>query len=294
MNKNRKKGLQITIAFHLLLLVILLLSNFPVPEPVFPDPDGIQINFGDSEDGAGDAEPQGEETETAETEAVEETENISEPVPPETVESSPTESVQENLTQDFQDAPSIEEKRKKEAQKKINEQKRIEKEKQRAEEKRIAEEKARVEKEKREKQERIDAIKNRAKNAFGKSNTASNGQGTTTGNKNQGGKNGDVNSQHTKGIGNGNGVSYQLKGRSSVSLHSPKSEVQSEGVVVVEIIVNRNGEVVEARPGVVGSTTTDGRLYDIAKKAALKTKFNIDESAADRQKGTIRYVFELH
>jgi len=292
MKKNKKRGLQITIAFHVLLLLILLLSNFPVPEPVFPDPDGIQINFGDSEDGAGMEEPNAEEPETAETTPVEEA--VTEPTPAETAPTEPIESIEENLTQDFEDAPSVEEQKKREEQKKIEKQKRIEREKQLAKQREIDAEKQRIENERLAEQKRIEAIKNRAKNAFGRSDKSSTGQGNTTGNKNQGGKNGSEDSKHTKGIGNGNGISFVLNGRSSVSLHAPKSEVQAEGVVVVEIIVNRNGEVVEARPGVVGSTTTDGRLFEIAKKAALKTKFNTDDSAADRQKGTIKYVFELH
>lgn len=291
MNKSKKRGLQITVILHVALIIFLFVFGVKAPDPVFPDPDGVQINFGDSEDGAGETESNSEE---AQSEPEEPTPPVEESVPEEVAESDAAEPVEENVTQDYEDAPSLEEiKRQQERKKKLEEQKK-EQERLLA----IQQQKERKEREeeerKRQEQAKIDQIKNRAKNAFGRNTSPSSGEGDGKGNTNQGAKNGSEDSQHRKGIGHGNGISFELSGRSSVNLSIPKSDIQSEGDVVVEIIVNRNGEVVEARPGVMGTTATDTRLWEIAKKAALKTKFNSSNSAPDRQKGKLKYSFKLH
>ena len=47
-------------------------------------------------------------------------------------------------------------------------------------------------------------------------------------------------------------------------------DYQEEGKVVVEVSVDRSGKVIQARPGIKGSTTLDDYLLNVAKEAALK------------------------
>ena len=86
--------------------------------------------------------------------------------------------------------------------------------------------------------------------------------------------------------------SAQLKGRSLMgSLPLPEYSVQASGRVVVKIIVDKNGNVTSAQPGVTGTTVTNRTLWEAAKEAALKAKFNT--SSAISQEGTITYIFTL-
>ncbi len=86
-----------------------------------------------------------------------------------------------------------------------------------------------------------------------------------------------------------------LKGRNIVgSLPKPTYGVQAEGTVVVQIKVDQYGNVVEAIPGVEGTTITDRTLWTAARNAALKAHFNQSAEAGAVQLGTITYKFKLH
>lgn len=86
----------------------------------------------------------------------------------------------------------------------------------------------------------------------------------------------------------------RVKGRTTVGvLPRPSLPVQKEGTVVVDIWVNQNGSVIRAVPGAAGTTTTDKDLWNAARQAALKAKFNTDWEAKEQQQGTITYVFKL-
>lgn len=86
----------------------------------------------------------------------------------------------------------------------------------------------------------------------------------------------------------------QLEGRSVLgTLPSPEYNVQAYGKVVVEILVDRNGTVVEANPGAAGTTVTDKTLWEAARAVALKAQFNLKADAPQLQKGTITYIFNL-
>lgn len=89
-----------------------------------------------------------------------------------------------------------------------------------------------------------------------------------------------------------NGINFNLAGRSLCSTPpTPEYNSESEGKVVVEIRVDRKGNVVSASPGKAGTSTNDPILREAAKNAALKTKFNSDPNAAEIQVGTITYTF---
>ena len=119
------------------------------------------------------------------------------------------------------------------------------------------------------------------------------------GNKNQKGNQGliegDINSTQYEGGGIGiDGLAYQLLGRNVSYKAKPIYKVQLEGKVVVEITVDRLGNVINAISGVKGSTTLNEQLLKRAKEAALKTKFSAKESAPTRQQGKIIYNFQLN
>ncbi len=85
-----------------------------------------------------------------------------------------------------------------------------------------------------------------------------------------------------------------LKGRSVVgSLPKPTYGIQAEGTVVVQIKVDKYGDVMEAIPGAEGTTVTNKELWNAARNAAMKAHFNMKADAPDLQTGTITYIFKL-
>jgi len=116
-------------------------------------------------------------------------------------------------------------------------------------------------------------------------------EGTTGQPGDQGNPNGtpDSNSYDGQG-GSGGGTSYYLGGRGAKHLPSPDRNFSEEGRVVVDIYVDRDGNVKRAEIG-KGTNTTDASMRQMAKNAALAAKFTPDENAAELQKGTITYNF---
>lgn len=103
---------------------------------------------------------------------------------------------------------------------------------------------------------------------------------------------------HPKGnttYGKTDGIPNGLDGRDVVneSVVPPIYNVDEfDVIVVVEISVNQYGDVVEAKPGAIGTTTSNHTLWNESRKAALKTKFNKSANAPVLQKGTITYKFK--
>lgn len=86
----------------------------------------------------------------------------------------------------------------------------------------------------------------------------------------------------------------KLAGRSvNGTLPRPYYGVQASGKVVVRIWVNQYGDVEKAQPGIEGTTATDKRLWEAARKAAMGAHFNMDATAPALQEGTITYIFNL-
>ncbi len=86
----------------------------------------------------------------------------------------------------------------------------------------------------------------------------------------------------------------RLAGRSVMgSLPEPEYKVNKSGKVVVRIKVNQYGSVIEATAGITGTTVQDKDLWEAARNAALKAKFNLSSSAPAVQEGTITYIFRL-
>ncbi len=72
-------------------------------------------------------------------------------------------------------------------------------------------------------------------------------------------------------------------------LYIPAYRCEGGGRVIVNITVNRNGKVIQAE--VHSSSADDECLQRMATQAAKASKFNLDNSAPEKQKGTITYLF---
>lgn len=94
--------------------------------------------------------------------------------------------------------------------------------------------------------------------------------------------------------GKGNGTGYDLGGRGAKSLHRPNDDFSEEGNVVVDIWVNRAGQVVRAEVAQKGTTIINSEMRQKAKQAALRSTFQSDPDAPEEQHGTITYTFVIN
>ncbi len=95
------------------------------------------------------------------------------------------------------------------------------------------------------------------------------------------------------GTGTGSGSGYSLNGRSALVKPAPKYLCNEVGRVVVEVYVDKQGNTIDARPGIKGSTNTASCLLEQAKLAAMQTKWQANPNAPDKQVGEIIYNFNL-
>lgn len=259
-NKNKRNGIVGTILFHALLLLSFLFMGLTYKIPPPPE-EGISINFGFEEQGSEQIQPKDNSLE-------------SNPVIEEVIQES-IEIEQEIITQETIETEIIE------VPKEIK--------------KEIPKEKEPEEKQEEVIIEKVEPVVNKKALYTGtkKKEKQSDGKKNKTGN--QGSIEGDINSNKYEGGGIGvDGEAYQLLGRSVSYKAKPIYKVQLEGKVVVDITVDRLGNVINAIAGVKGSTTLNSQLLKRAKEAALKTKFSAKESAPSRQQGKIIYNFQLN
>ena len=93
---------------------------------------------------------------------------------------------------------------------------------------------------------------------------------------------------------NYNDNSTGLNGRRIIKKPSPEYNCNEQGKVVVEITVDKNGNVINAIAGVNGTTNKSACLLNASKIAALGTKWQPDNNAPDKQIGKIEYNFRLN
>ena len=91
----------------------------------------------------------------------------------------------------------------------------------------------------------------------------------------------------------GMGKGFGLNGRRLESRGKVTQQCNQEGVVVVRITVNRTGDVVQAEPGVKGTTNTHPCLLQPAKETALLHKWFPDAKAPVQQVGFVVIQFKL-
>jgi len=310
-NNNKRKGLIGTIIVHAILIVIFIFFGMKYQDP--PPELGVEIVFGFDEQGSGGFKPVPKVASEIVPQEVVEQEQVIDPVEesvPDVQEEVAENANEEMMTQDSEESPiSAEEKKKKiEEENKKLEEARLAKEKQIKEDKIEKErlEKERLENERIEKErvekERIkaeqDAKKKKLDGMFSGLKTSEDATGTDANQGDDGvaGYKGSVNGTEGAKSFTGNGGSggygnYQLKGRKPKKKPQPVYDGDDQGIVVVRILVDKTGRVIYAQAGVKGSTTTDLQLLKRAKEAALKTSWQSDDTAPEKQEGKIIYNF---
>lgn len=277
MNKEYKAKIESGLLTALIMaLLFLLLWYVAIDATRETEEEGIEVAFGDSEDGGG-----------SEPEAV--------PMPTQPIAQTPPPAPQapsENdlMVQDDEESLALakqrEEERKKRAEqeelirKQREEQARLEAE-QRAEQQRIAEEQARKAAEE---QAKRDNANNLMAGMFGNNQQGAQGSGTTQGASQQGG-------QNPVGHGSVGGNSWSLAGRNIKALPKPSTQFNQGGKVVVNIQVNSAGKVISATIG-EGTNVSDYQTKQVALEAARKAEFSPSENKI--QVGTITYTFKLN
>ncbi len=306
--RHKKKSFTLTTLLLSVLLLVLFYIGLTYMDP--PIENGISVNFGTTDFGSGRVQPKEKiRSEPVETPPVEPAkqeiqeeiveEEVVEEVPDEVVaEQTPSEKV---LTAENEEAIKI--KQAEEAKKRAEdaaraEQKRkedaIKREKAKAakiaQQKRDAEEKARLEQEA--KKKKLDEMMGGLNKSDG---TASGSEGDDNKAGDKGQPDGDpyaTSYYGSPGSGSGTG-GYGLNGRSLVSKGKVPQECNESGRVVVKIIVDKNGRVVSATPGVKGTTNNNPCLLEPAKKTAFMHKWNLDSNAPSQQVGFVVVNFKL-
>ncbi|TLX75187.1 cell envelope integrity protein TolA [Labilibacter sediminis] len=310
--KYNKQGVIGAVVFHLLILALLLFFGLTIlPQ----EEEGILVNLGNVATGLGEIEPP---KSSAKPTPAEPQKTTPPPTPKEESNPQTDESVK---TQDFDEAPEVKsaEELKKEKEEQLKKQKEEEARKKREEEERKRQEEAdriakaeaeakrqaelerkRKEEEERKKleeQQRIaDEARNKVGSAFGKTNSNSSSEGDAGGSGNQGYVTGDPNSKNRSGSGLGNtGTRFNLTGRSLIGkIPTPDENEQEYGIIVIQITVDRYGNVTGAEFQLKGSTIQNTVLKNASIEAAKKAKFNSDPKAAAFQKGTITFTYDLN
>ncbi len=302
------------------MLILMFLFGLTYLDP--PEEFGIAVNFGTTDYGSGNQQPtealkpaaQSEsETENTEEPVEEIVEEMAEEVQEEVAEATAAEeeAAEEVITQANEEAIAIkkkeeakkreeeakkkketealaEAKRQAEAKRKAEAERQAEIERKRvAEAKRVADEKAAQEA----KRKSADAIMGGFSDGNGK---AEGGEGDDNQAGDKGKVTGDPNASGYYGIGgDGSGGNYRLGNRKALNMPKPEYDCNEEGRVVVSISVDQSGRVFAAQAGVKGTTNSAQCLLNKAKEAALKTKFNADSKAPEKQIGAIIYNFSL-
>lgn len=101
-----------------------------------------------------------------------------------------------------------------------------------------------------------------------------------------------ANSYYGSGSGSGNGSGWGLNGRSISSRGKEVQKCNEFGTVVVQITVNRNGNVIAAKY-TKGTTNTNPCLVEPALATARKYKWQPDSKAPETQVGFITVNFKI-
>lgn len=277
MSKDTKAKIEsglLTTLLMALILLLLLLVTFDAPRQT--EEEGVEVAFGDSQDGGG-SEP----------------EALPEPATPVTQAPPPTPQAPSDndlMVQDDEESLALAKQREEERKKRAEQEELIRKQREeqarqeaqrRAEEQRLAEERAQREAEQ---QAKRDNANNLMSGMFGNNQPGAQGSGTTQGGGQQG-------SDNPVGHGTVGGNNWSLAGRSMKRMPKPSTQFNQEGKVVVNIQVNAEGKVISATVG-EGTTVSDYQTRQVALEAARKAEFSPSENKI--QVGTITYTFKLN
>ena len=265
----KKKSTAITAV--ILIALLWMIFNFGMKYQDPPEEYGIAINFGTSNEGyeiPNDILPFKESSEQVQEEKVEET---TEDISDETIK-------EEVVTQTEKEAPVIEKPEEVEL-KKIKKKEKPKKEKT-------------IPKPKKPSKNTLQAFDNLLKGDTSDGNKASEGNDAISGLK--GDKKGDpASTKYYGNTGKSGDPNYNLAGRNALSKPIEQPNCEEEGTVVVSIEVDKYGTVLKAVSGVKGTTNSANCLLNPAREAALRTTWNADPNAPNKQKGTIIYKFSL-
>lgn len=257
-----------------ILLLLLLLWKLSITAPVLEEEEGIVITFGNADDGGGmpDATP---------IDALTQAEQIPAPATP----SRPSDN--DLMVQDDEESLALAKQREEEAQHKAEEAELIRQRREaeaQAEAERIAKEKALAEQRAKE-QLAIDKA-NQLAALFGQAGTTEGANADNAGASSAGMKGNPVG----KGFGESNGATWSLAGRNVKSLPKPSENFNQQGRVIVNIRVDKKGNVISATVA-DGTTISDRPTQQLALAAARQAKFTEGDS---EQIGSIIYNFKIN
>lgn len=263
--KNNLKGLAGTLAFHGVLLGLFLFFGFTTPLPL-PAEQGIAINFGTSDEGMGDVQPESSGDNQAQNDA---------PASQQQINSSS--SGQQNVaTQDVEEAPSV----------RANPNPKV------------TPRNADITPKPSETpvEDPKPTVNTRALYPGAGSGARGGSQGQTGQPGDQGSRDGTRNTDR-QGEGGRGGITgspnYVLDGRQITQKPAITDRSQKEGQVVVLIWVDQRGRVLRAQPGHRGTTIQDEAIWEKCKAAALNARFSAVEDGPEEQRGTITFLFKL-
>ncbi|QDO92697.1 energy transducer TonB [Formosa sediminum] len=286
--KHERNSATITLLICVILVLLMFVMGPPYMDP--PEEYGVAVNFGTTDFGSGNVQP----NEPIKSEPVKVNKVPEEVTEPEPVKPAPAEASQvkeEVLTEDNSEAVAIKKQKEAEAKAKKEAENKAKAEadaKAKAEAERVAKE----QREKEEKKKKLDAL------IGGVSKSEGTAKGSE-GNDNQAGDKGQLDgnpyaASYFGGAGSGSGgVGYGLNGRGKASFTPIKQDCNESGLVVVEIEVNRQGEVIKATPGVKGTQNKSSCLLEPARKIALSHKWRPDPNAPARQIGFVSINFSV-
>jgi outer membrane biosynthesis protein TonB len=263
-DKHKRKGLIKASIIMILLVILMFISGLTYLDP--PPETGIAVNFGTSDMGSGNIQPQ----------------QNTPPKPKKIIKNTPQTKPQikeEVLTQNNEEAPVIKKKKKK---KPVRDNK--------------PQPDTKPKEEKPVPDKNITDILNNVKNAPGENTNNSKGEGTDNTQGDKGSRDGDPNASGyygNGGSGGGGTGNYRLGNRKALNKPKPDFNCNEQGIVVVKIYVDAQGHVKKAQPGMKGTTNPAPCLLEAAKKAALKTKWSPDANAPTLQIGKIIYHFKI-
>ncbi|RAV30963.1 energy transducer TonB family protein [Sinomicrobium soli] len=277
--RHKRKSFTLTTVLLVALILLLFYAGLRYMDP--PEENGITVNLGYTDFGSGEVQPP-EPVEMAPEEKTEE-EVPEEAVPEE--EPAPVEEPQEEvLTDDTEEAPVIQPEKEEKVKEEKPEPEPAEKE---------PEEKPEPEPPKPSKS--TTDVLSKILQGEKQDGQESEGEGDDDKAGDKGDPEGDPYASSyygSPGSGTG-GVGYGLSGRSLRSRGKVQQDCNEEGRVVVRIEVDRNGNVIDAQPGVKGTTNSSPCLLEPAKKTAFMFKWNPDPDAPSRQIGFVVINFSL-
>ncbi len=291
--RHKKKSFTVTTLLLSILVLLLFYIGLTYLDP--PEEKGIAVNFGTMDFGSGNQQPRqkirSEPRQRPEQPATSQPEKVEEIVPEKTVpkesakQEEPTEKV---LTSEDPEAIRLRQQRAAEKKAADAAKKAQEEADRKAREQKAAEERLRKEQEA--KKAKLDALMGGIGKSDG-SDSGSEGDDTTIGDK--GSPQGNPYATSYYGAPGTGGGGYGLSGRSLVSRGKVQQECNEEGRVVVRIVVDRNGKVIKATPGVKGTTNNAPCLLEPARKTAFLHQWNLDAKAPNQQVGFVVVNFKL-